>query len=550
MHKQYTFLVKAQNSVGLRSNAARSQHISFDGSKPKGMKCQHYSQIIYNSTVSSIAKENFVSGQLNVTKGHYRFNVQVHTLHKFRHDSIHIFIEDTSHEIPTDDLENGFHYLSSTEKTVNVYVDITTLRMMNDNFTIRVTGQKCLRLEEANDKVISFRQISPNHVLISAFIVDEESDITSVDVLVGTIKNAQQIAHFSMNTGTFVRTIHILQQQTTPIIVSVYAKNGAGLLENFYALPIALDHTAPMIVITDVFVSYETDDTEVKSIFTIRWNVEEEQSDIRECSCALGNIMGSDTILSWFKSENTTECTTSKRLRHGTKVFASVKCVNTIGLISEVNNKNVTIVAYEAPITTQSEVNFAVNSFKMKTLEHIQHSTSSLHFNWLSFQDITGFINYNFCIKSDENIVLNSTNIGKHNYVSIDDLDLQYNGTYTANVYAVNSGGKMSDSINGSIKVLDIAPIQTGKRCKISMGKGKLNVTWNGVFQLDSRIDYSYTVFIGSQVGYADIVRNMNTKDDSVIVQTNMDIRDVFIVITAEYATHFQSTYREHMQVP
>ncbi|XP_062588512.1 uncharacterized protein LOC134250179 [Saccostrea cucullata] len=550
VQKQYNFLVKAQNSVGLKSNAVSSHQISFDVSKPKGMKCKLYSQVIYNITISSIAKENFISEQINVTKGQYRFKVQIHTLHKFWHDSIHIYIEDTNHEIPTDDLENGFHYLSSTEKTVNVLVDITTLRMLNDNFTIRLTGEKCVRLEEANDNAVTVRQISPSHVTISVFIVDEESEITSVDVLVGTIRNAQQIAHFSMHTGIFVRTIHILQQQATPITVSVFAKNGAGLQENFYALPIALDHTAPVLVVKDVFVSYETDNTEVKSIFTIRWNVEEKESDIQECFCAWGSFMGSDTIIPWFESENRTECRSpSMRLPHGTEVFASVKCVNTIGLSSEVNDKNVTIVAYKAPIPTQPEVTFAVNSIKMMLLEHIQHSTTSLYFHWLSFQDATGLINYNFCIKSDNNIVLNSADIGKHNYVSIDDLDLQYNGTYIADVYAVNSVGKRSDSINGSIKVLDIAPIQTGKTCNISMDDGKLNVTWNGVFQLDTRIDYSYTVFIGSQAGYADIVRSMKTKDDSVIVQIDMDIRDVFIVITAEYAGRFQSTYREHKQI-
>ncbi|XP_061182901.1 uncharacterized protein LOC133191190 [Saccostrea echinata] len=91
--KLYIFLVKAQNSVGLKSNAARSHQISFDVSKPKGMKCQLYSQIIYNSTISSFTKENLLSGKLNVTKGQYRFKVHIHAHHKFRHDSIHVLLK-------------------------------------------------------------------------------------------------------------------------------------------------------------------------------------------------------------------------------------------------------------------------------------------------------------------------------------------------------------------------------------------------------------------------------------------------------------------------
>ena len=115
------------------------------------------------------------------------------------------------------------------------------------------------------------------------------------------------------------------------------------------------------------------------------------------------------------------------------------------------------------PKPLSEDVNFAVHSATIQNTINAQRVTTSLHFHWPVFHDLSKLTSYSVCIKTDNRIVYDWKHIGTHNYFSFDGLSLVPATNYTVFVLGTNVGGKHSNPINSSISVIDIVPMQTGK---------------------------------------------------------------------------------------
>lgn len=179
----------------------------------------------------------------------------------------------------------------------------------------------------------------------------------------------------------------------------------------------------------------------------------------------LGEDRSLRNIQDWKKSSDTLSFRSPPlNIPHGSRVFPSVQCFNNVGLRSEVNWKMPIMISIEAPRPSSRNIDFAVYSTTVQNSMNVQRIATSLQFHWPAFEDYSGITKYSVCIKSDNFIIYNWRDIGRHTYFSVDKLSLPVNRNYTVYVFGTNVGKRDSPSINGSISIIDFVPIQTGKK--------------------------------------------------------------------------------------
>lgn len=75
---------------------------------------------------------------------------------------------------------------------------------------------------------------------------------------------------------------------------------------------------------------------------------------------------------------------------------------------------------------------------------------------------------------------------------------------------------------------------------------GKILISWVDVFNLNFEMEPTFVVYIGSDVGFADL---QNFKTSSTNYRLSSNTTQLYVVITAKYATGSESTYREMITV-
>lgn len=156
-------------------------------------------------------------------------------------------------------------------------------------------------------------------------------------------------------------------------------------------------------------------------------------------------------------------CQSRLSIPHGSNVFPSVQCFNRVGLQRVLNRNLPVVVSFDSPRPLSKDVHFVVNSVKVKNSVNVQRISTTLYIHWPVFSDISGISKYSVCIKSDNLVVYDWQSIGRHNYFSADEILLTTTRNYTVLVSGTNVGGRTSDPINGSISVINVVPVQTGK---------------------------------------------------------------------------------------
>lgn len=76
---------------------------------------------------------------------------------------------------------------------------------------------------------------------------------------------------------------------------------------------------------------------------------------------------------------------------------------------------------------------------------------------------------------------------------------------------------------------------------------GKILVSWTDVFNLNFEMDPTFVVYVGSDVGFADLLHHFKTRNTEYWLSS--ETRLLYVVITAKYVTGSESIYRELIKV-
>ena len=71
------------------------------------------------------------------------------------------------------------------------------------------------------------------------------------------------------------------------------------------------------------------------------------------------------------------------------------------------------------------------------------------------------------------------------------------------------------------------------------------HLSWVNVFDLDDALLPTFDVYIGSQEGYSDIVRHLQTTVPQTDIVLEETVSEIFIVIKCKYVTGTGTLYRE-----
>lgn len=127
------------------------------------------------------------------------------------------------------------------------------------------------------------------------------------------------------------------------------------------------------------------------------------------------------------------------------------------------------VVSIESSVTTSASASFIPlneeSSLYISALGSnvsLQSSTSGMLLQWDGFEDVTDILNYEYRVLENDRVTHDWKSIGRRQSVFVDDIQL-HDGTYNAEIRAVNIGGYVSDSICASLVVLRDQPRLTGR---------------------------------------------------------------------------------------
>lgn len=158
-------------------------------------------------------------------------------------------------------------------------------------------------------------------------------------------------------------------------------------------------------------------------------------------------------------SELTSFKTKSFHAKHGSKVFATFRCINKVQLTGY-GHYGPVCVSYLPPDATNSKIQFITD---ISTNSLVQINDHSITFHWDAFEDLSELKTYSAQLSNDGVTLLGWIDVKSKNYIRISSVDLENNQNFTVCVKGRNIGGKESKIISNSITVNTKKPVLTGK---------------------------------------------------------------------------------------
>ena len=323
----YHFEIYAMDSVSHESDVCRSENIIIDTTSPEGLSCDQFNDSVTLETIQTTSKSESHNRTLytfkydiDILKGEmYKlaFHAQSYLLSttailEVGNTSI-VSLQFASNHDGTYSSENRFIAEEDTQSTVVVSVYTAELSL---------AMSKCENVEHDGNHSIMLQQISKNLLSISAYMVDKESGIRDILVGAGTTKGGNQVLPLTPITTNG----HLIVKTDVPHGSVVYpmaiSTNYAGLKTTLLGTPVIVDHTEPILTIVFSKIKNEkigyslhnneslknvtftnssennsttryenatiVNGTEVLTAVTVTFNVEDSESGVQDCFCAVG----------------------------------------------------------------------------------------------------------------------------------------------------------------------------------------------------------------------------------------------------------------------
>ena len=156
-------------------------------------------------------------------------------------------------------------------------------------------------------------------------------------------------------------------------------------------------------------------------------------------------------------------------VKHGTIMYAIVKCINHVEY-SSTKTSDPVIVAFHEPDSEAAELKFIPQSefgiTDKSTTDgekvNVQSNTTHVEFSWNGFSDQSGITFCEYRIMSGDGKLTDWVNVGKKTFASADFVGLHNGQNCTAEVRAVNTGNYRSRAISSSILIQSRGPQLTG----------------------------------------------------------------------------------------
>ena len=190
-----------------------------------------------------------------------------------------------------------------------------------------------------------------------------------------------------------------------------------------------------------------------------------------------GSRYGVYDLSNFVMPDKPNACTFSNlSLSHGMRVYTTVRCVNNVELFNEVTSEPF-IIESQPPVSDHASVQFiSLNQRNLPshkdtfTLQqnssnsvHLQTNGSSVLLEWEGFEDMAKIDHYEYRLLQNDQPYLDWVNSAQKTCVSVDGLNLNDKGLYTAEVRALNSEDYVSIPVKSLLFIQNKEPRLTGK---------------------------------------------------------------------------------------
>ncbi|XP_048259497.1 uncharacterized protein LOC124148456 isoform X1 [Haliotis rufescens] len=536
----YTASVVAEDFAGHLSNEVTSLPALLDATPPYGFVCNNFTNItITNMTYE---KNDLPSGFLNVFKvalprdsgSHYRVRVSIQRDH-LNHEEALFSVSGIHIQIPFVLRYNHTLYCAEYQFTLDA-------ETMPVSAVLEVTIQSKETFQDANiemelctDKertqgsdAITTRQLTPSLLGICTRLMDPESGLKNIEIGVGTTPGGFQLQTLRRAEAGFHQLLEVTAPHGTPVYTTVIAENGAGLRTHYLSDPIVLDHTPPTISDVKVLLFYSGSKPSETTHASGSWSTEDKESGIDTCWCALGHTRLASDLHSWVTSESGTSCQIPvPHPSHGLRLYMNIQCTNNVELGSLDASDELQIL-FRPPSAAGSSVGFVVqNSYSQHGKDVPQSIMSSLAFQW-TWPDRESVSHYQCRVTGIE--VWTNTTL---RYCEMSSMQLKDGENYTAMVRAVNMRQQISEVISASVATDSSAPVLTGRNALVHWSSDSVTVSFGDVFY-PRRNHLTYTISVGSSMGYSDYMQLYTTSHTDVTVNVPGTISEIHATITAQ----------------
>ncbi|XP_021374355.1 uncharacterized protein LOC110463804 [Mizuhopecten yessoensis] len=544
----YRFAVKARDAAGFESDLVYSPRALFDSTPPVHIDITTVSVTekvaSTNGTLYWMKELDDVTGptvyrlyisSANITSSNL-FEVSFENqkqLHSVIMETIGTYTVAIS--FTSSPFYKGNRSISVLAHDMPIYAEIDLTLLTSDDVT--VTGQ--------TNNVIDVQQVSTTELQINGNIIDAESGIRDIYVGLGSNRGGFQMYPLLHVSSSYNILLPVEAPHGQPVHVTITTVSQAGCWSHFHSRPVIMDHTAPIISNTLMTTTFSVDEVQTLTSVKVTWKVTDEQSSYIDCFCEIGTNMMSGIL---YRGKGKSECETPYTyIQHGTNVFTRIRCLNSANLQQSTLVGPKTVIL-SAPNVAKVRIAFDTaydTAFGLPVIP----SSSKLTFSWENFDDSYGIKSYSYRIYRGTQGLTEWEKTDLRNYASLDHTGKHDDGIYTVEVKACAYDGLFCQVVNGSVLISGISPSLTGLPAAVTRQDAGLELVWDDAFTIQPSLLPRYTVTVGSERGFVDLVRFVETTEQRHVIIDYFSGSDVFVVIKCSYVTGLFTTFSGKLPV-
>ena len=261
MGSQLEAHVYARDAAGHASDIARSPMFTIDTTGPLMLECNTFEKIDQSSLHNPCNGTNIWSTFSLTAKTLYKFTLLVSSSFSGHAISIQIgterlnlFLAENEDGTKTSDYE-----LFQIDNEIASFAIESGKTLPEFNITIQL--HSCTNLRTKLNAIIPLSQVGPYAIAFKSFAFDQESGIANILIGAGTTKGGFQINNLTTVTSKHHTALAVDATHGSPLYLTMVATNGAGIRQEFYSEQITIDHTLPLITHSDVNLAYVFEET-------------------------------------------------------------------------------------------------------------------------------------------------------------------------------------------------------------------------------------------------------------------------------------------------
>ncbi|CAC5398100.1 unnamed protein product [Mytilus coruscus] len=530
-------MVKAIDKAGHESPFVTSLPLIIDNTPPQSYDCKRFDEI-YEKQIT----------------GKDRWLDQI-TCHKNNVYKIKVSITEVTPDfkalLAVDDISMVLPFARNSDGSLITEYNFFAFEMGPKQFSLDIFGGlkstemsisvlKCSSIitETKNIDTITTQQISSDRISICVRAIDLDSGIKQVNIGIGSVYGGFELQTMKSAISSSHRMHDIVEANLTHgerIYVKAVVINHAGLQNEFTSHPFIIDHTPPIIQKMESSLAYR-DDVQNGTTTSVhsRWQVIDDESDIKLCEYCIGFSESSCDIIGWTATSSISLSQSKDfKVQHGSRIFLKLRCINGVQLSGSAYSGPL-VVSYIPPENIGSTIQFITDT----GINNVTGDLRALTFRWDYLNDPSGIQSYSPRVYKNKTLV-SDIQIPNKNYIRITNIHMENQEAYSVDVKGTNVGNISSIANHALIKCEHTRPSLSGK----GFDHGTNYIDWKEVFK--PTYISSYQVAIGSAKGMTDIMMPTTTTGTRVNIDIPREYHEIRAVLTATSITGLSTTYRQ-----